>query len=581
MDDTLVSSPTSLSIAELLAVNRQLLDQIPSLLARLDQVEAENRELLRETSILKCEVGYWKSRHADALLRIPEKDVLIESLQAEIKQLKSRQFGRKTEKSSKGSTDRSNTLPGEMEAVPQPARKRGRQTGQQAPQRRGYEHLPVVEELLVLPAEQCLCDKCGAPRMAQGTEDSEQIEIEVQAHRRKFRRQRYRRSCQCPDEPVTSIAPLPQKLIPKGILGTSVFVDVLISKYQVHQPVERWLLEWRQNDLDLAKGTVFDGLRRIEPLLAPIHQAILQRAAAAQVSQADETRWLMFAEVEGKASHQWWMWAFLGTDAIGYRLDSTRSHDVPEQHFVGVTNAVLMVDRYSAYKAMKQVKQGHILLAFCWAHVRRDFIEVGKGTPELVPWALTWLRRIRDLYRWQRLRLKHADNRVGEPFVTADAELRQALSDMQTQAASELTPGQSLREPCRKALVSLQVHWVGLTRFVDDLRIPLDNNRSERAARIVGLGRKNYSGSVALWSGTLAAAMFSIIATLSLNGINPRLWLTWYLTACAGCQVLSDVSSYLPWNLSPEQRLDLALQSPNTSSFRSPTTSSLSPSNTS
>lgn len=193
----------------------------------------------------------------------------------------------------------------------QPARKRGRQTGQQAPQRRGYEHLPVVEELIVLPAEQCLCDKCGAPRMAQGTEDSEQIEIEVQAHRRKFRRQRYRRSCQCPDEPVTSIAPLPEKLLPKGILGTSVFVDVLISKYQVHQPVERWLLEWRQNDLDLAKGTVFDGLRRIEPLLAPIHQAILQRAAAAEVSQADETRWLMFAEVEGKASHQWWMWAFL------------------------------------------------------------------------------------------------------------------------------------------------------------------------------------------------------------------------------------------------------------------------------
>ena len=298
MDDTLLSSPTSLSIAELLIVNRQLLDQIPSLLARLDQVEAENRELRRETAILKCEVGYWKSRHADALLRIPEKDRLIESLQAEIKQLKSRQFGRRTEKSSKGSRDRSNTLPGEMEAVSQPARKRGRQTGQQAPQRRGYEHLPVVAELIVLPAEQCLCDKCGAPRMAQGTEDSEQIEIEVQAHRRKFRRQRYRRSCQCPDEPVTSIAPLPEKLLPKGILGTSVFVDVLISKYQVHQPVERWLLEWRQNDLDLAKGTVFDGLRRIEPLLAPIHQAILQRAATAEVSQADETRWLMFAEVE-------------------------------------------------------------------------------------------------------------------------------------------------------------------------------------------------------------------------------------------------------------------------------------------
>lgn len=567
MDDLLLFSPASFSVSELLTVNRQVLAQVANLSARLDQVEAENRELRRETSILKCEVGFWKSRHADALVRISEKDCLIESLQAEIKQLKSRQFGRKSEKSSQRSVDRSNTLPGEAGAVPQPVRKRGRQTGQPAPQRRRYEHLPVVEELLVLPAEQCLCEQCGAPRMAQGTEDSEQIEIEIKAHRRTIRRQRYRRRCQCPDEPVTIIAPLPAKLIPKGILGTSVFVDVLISKYQAHQPVERWLLEWRQNDLDLAKGTVFDGLRRIEPLLQPVHQAILTRTATAEVSQADETRWLMFEEIEGEARQQWWMWVFLGVDAIGYRLDSTRSHDVPEAHFVGVKKAVLMVDRYSAYKAMAQVKQGHILLAFCWSHVRRDFIEVGKGSPELVPWALTWLLRIRDLYRWQRLRLKHAADRAGEPFVTAEAKLRQAFSDMQTQAASELAHRESLREPCRKVLVSLQAHWVGLTRFVDDLRIPLDNNRSERAARIVALGRKNYYGSMSQWSGTLAAAMFSILATLSLHGINPRLWLTWYLTACAGCQVLSNVSPYLPWNLSSERKAELSLQSPNTSSL--------------
>ena len=58
-----------------------------------------------------------------------------------------------------------------------------------------------------------------------------------------------------------------------------------------------------------------------------------------------------------------------------------------------------MVDRYSAYKAMAQVKDGTIVLAFCWAHVRRDFVRVGKGWPELKTWALAWLRRIRELYR--------------------------------------------------------------------------------------------------------------------------------------------------------------------------------------
>lgn len=139
------------------------------------------------------------------------------------------------------------------------------------------------------------------------------------------------------------------------------------------------------------------------------------------------------------------------------------------------------------------------------------------------------------------------------------------MSDMQTPAASELSHGESLRTACRKVLTSLQVHWQGLTRFVDDLRIPLDNNRSERAARSVALDRKNDSGSASPWSGTLAAAMFSLIATLSLNRINPRKWLTWYLAACVGCEVPSDVSPDLPWNLSPENRAELSLRPPTTS----------------
>ena len=81
---------------------------------------------------------------------------------------------------------------------------------------------------------------------------------------------------------------------------------------------------------------------------------------------------------------------------------------------------------------------------------------------------------------------------------------------------------------CRK----LGAFALGLTRFVDDLRIPLDNNASERQARGPALGRKNYYGSGALWSGRLAAAMFSLLATLSLAKLNIRKWLRWYLQSC-------------------------------------------------
>jgi len=284
----------------------------------------------------------------------------------------------------------------------------------------------------------------------------------------------------------------------------------------------------------------------------------LEHSAQADFAQADETRWLVFIEYEGKVGHRWWLWVFLTEDSVVFRLDPSRSHDVPEGHFAADACVILMVDRYSGYKAMAQVKLGNVILVFCWAHVRRDFIEVGKGWDELQPWALTWLRRIRALYRHQKQRLAHEPSSA--EFQTADAALRQTVADMQTQAATELANPQ-LREPCRKTLTSLQKHWSGLTRFVDDLRIPLDNNASERANRGPALGRKNYYGSGSLWAGRLAAMLFSLLGTVTRCGLNPRLWLTWYLESCAaaGGKAPEDIQPFLPWNLSDERRSELAL----------------------
>jgi transposase len=99
-------------------------------------------------------------------------------------------------------------------------------------------------------------------------------------------------------------------------------------------------------------------------------------------------------------------------------------------------------------------------------------------------------------------------------------------------------------------LTSLQDHWNGLTRFVDDRRIPMDNNAMERRLRNPALGRKNYYGSGSEWSGRLAAMLFSLLATMDLWGINPRLWLTEYLQACAtaGGQAPAALDPFLPWN---------------------------------
>lgn len=538
-----------------------LAEQVQPLLSSVDRLQAEVVDLRRENSALRrqvrelrCDVGYWKSRHADAVQRNVKLQAELDEAKAEIRQLKAERFGKQSEKHS--STDRSNDLDDPRQQA-KPKKKRGQQPGRPAPPRRDYSHLPVREERIDLPEEAKVCQCCGKPLEDLGhRDDGEQIEIETTVYRRVVRRKRYRRTCTCRQQPRTVTAPLAPKLLPKSIYGTSLWIHLLLEKFHLQRPTHRTIEQLRLLGLSLAPGTIANGLKRIEPLLAPLYEAIRARHVQSAYFQADETRWRVFVEKDGKTGHRWWLWLFAGEDTVVYVLDPSRSHDVPESHFPDDVQGVMMVDRYSGYKAMQQVKEGKLMLAFCWAHVRRDFVRVGKGYPELTAWALEWLGRIRELYRLNRERLRHAP---GSPeFAAADTALRQHVAAMAAQRDAELADDK-LREPCRKVLVSLNEHWSGLTLFVDDPRIPLDNNYGERMMRNPAVGRKNYYGSGAEWAGRLAMMLFSILATLACWKINPRKWLGWYFEACAaaGGNVPDDLQSFLPWNLSEERLAEL------------------------
>ena len=534
-----------------------LSDLVRELRREVRALRQEVVDLRRENFDLRKEVGYWKAMHARAVQRERRLEAEVEQLRGENRKLQDQLFGRKSEKDSP--KDRSNQLDGEdQDQAPSEPARRGQRKDRPGPKRRDYSHLPVVEDPRELPKDQRACPECGAEFAPSNTEDSEQIEIDVRAYRRVIRRRRYQRTCDCPVGPRTITAPPAPKLIPKGLLGVSVWVEILLDKFFSHRPTERLLNQWRLLGLDIAAGTVAGGLERIEPLFTPLYQALLERNAQSVVAQADETRWMVFIVLEGKTGHRWWLWVFLGEDTVAFRLDPSRSHEVPEGHFPADARVVLMVDRYSAYKAMAQVKLGNVVLAFCWAHVRRDFVKVGKGWPEHKEWALAWLRQIRALYRHDRSRRGAGADRGA--FTAADAELRRTVAAMEVQATAELAVPK-LATPCRGVLSSLQEHWDGLTRFLEDPRIPLDNNASERRARGPALGRKNYYGSGALWSGRLAAMLFSLFATLTMTGLNVRSWLTWFLESCAenGGRVPSDITPFLPWTMSQEKRRAMAI----------------------
>jgi transposase len=528
-------------------------DQFHQLRRELTQLRGEVDTLRRDNLELRQQAGFWKAMHGRALERIAVLQQDNEQLRGDVRRLQDQLFGQKSEKQSH--KDRSNYLPelDDADDAAADAAQAGRsQPPRQGPQRRDYSHLSKVEEVVELPEAQRICPYCGQLwRERSDTEDSEQIEIEVKAYRRVIRRRRYQASCACVACQTRTAPPRP-KLIPKSLFGTSVWVEILLDKYFSHRPTERLLTAWDLLGLDLAASTVAGGLQRLVPLLEPLYLALQKRNRQSAYQQADETRWLVFIELQGKQGHRWWLWVFVGEDSVVYVLDPHRSHDVPEGHFSADVAIVLMVDRLSSYKAMAQVKEGLIVLAFCWAHVRRDFIAVAKSFPKLRAWALDWLRRIRRAYRLNDRRLEQLDKPA---FLATDAALHLVLDEMKSQAALELADTE-LRQPCRKTLVSLQEHWTGLTRFVDDPRIPMDNNRSERHLRGPAVGRKNYYGSAAAWSGQLAAMMFSLLATLQRWELNPRTWLRWYLDGCAdaGGKAPASIEGYLPWNMNEAER---------------------------
>jgi transposase len=520
------------------------------------------------------QANYYRALFRAAKKREATKDARIAELEAEIRILKQRLYGSKSE--SRHGADQPKTPPPQdplaEDASPagaaspaaagaaKPRRKRGQQKGNPIPKRRDYSHLPVLTEERVLSDEEARCSCCGKPFSPGGyEEDSEIIEVEVKAYRRRIRRRRYLRTCSCPHLPTVVAAPIVPRVLPHSPLGISVWVQILLDKYNYARATHKQLDDLRGHGLGLASGTVIGGLKRLAPLFKPVYEKLGERSRQQGLWNADETRWPVFQMVTGKVGNRWYIWLFESADCVVFTLDKGRAHDVPEDHFGEKARGIVVVDRYSAYKAMKHVKEGRLLLAFCWAHQRRDFLDVEKSWPKLSDWAVGWLGRIGELYKLNGERLQ--EKAKSRAFKQKDKKLRQAIEEMHKSMEAELQD-KKLHPAKRAVLQSMQEHWGGLTLFVDHPQVPMDNNISERTLRIAALCRKNYYGSGSEWSGKLAVMMFSIVATLKKHRLNPRKWLTAYLQACAeaGGKAPEDVDKWLPWNLSAQQKKAMAQQ---------------------
>jgi transposase len=508
----------------------------------------------QEHIALVCAANYWKVEHWRAAERRLSKEAEYEErlrqatqreaqlcaelavAQAKIRDLQQRLFGRKSERRKGGGEQRAQGL------VPRAAR--GHQRGVPGHGRTLLRHLPERTEWIEMDAPQC--PRCGlALGIFPGSEDSEVLEIEVQAYRRVIRRRRYRPSCSCGCVPGIVTAPPPPRLIERGKYGLSVWASVLLDKFLYGRPSHRLLQDLADHGLNLCAGTLAGGLQALAPLFEPLDQALVRKLRSEPHWHADETRWAVFVELADKVGHRWYLWVFHSSSVVHYVLDASRSAKVVQGELAGVQRGFLSCDRYVAYKRFARLNPG-VVLAFCWAHQRRDFLELANDYPAVSPWAMGWVEAIAELYHLNGLRLQATSGSAERAAHHAD--LQQAVQRMATRREDALTDP-ALAEPAAKVLRSMRGHWAGLTVFVDHSGVPMDNNVAERDARQAVVGRKNFYGSGAQWSGQLAATMYSVLMTVKLWQINARTWLHAYLQACAdnGNRPPPDLDPFLPW----------------------------------
>jgi transposase len=490
----------------------------------------------------------WKSNFERAKERECKKDAKIKELEAEIRLWKQKLFSKKTEskQTTNNKTTLSSDLNGDANISVLKKKKRGHQTGTSGHGRRTYDKLDSVDELHDLPDNKKGCSICGLSYEHKGlTRTTEIVEVFIKAHVRKLQFPQYHKACHCPKTPNIISAPSPPRLIPGNAFGVSIWTELLLSKFCFQNPLSRTLANLDAHKLELPVGTITDGFRRIQPLFDPIIESIRDSSLQDSHWHADETRWSVFVSIEGKSGHRWYLWVYRSETCIYYQLEPSRATSVPESFFPKDIEGILSVDRYSAYKCLIKSRKG-LTLAFCWAHVRRDFIDAYKKWPELGEWMISWLLEIRELYRLNNLRLSEEEGT--SKWNDAENNVRDQIESMKEKSDIELSAS-SAHSETTKVLTSLQNHWDGLTVFLDAPHVPLDNNPAENSIRGPVVGRKNYYGSGAKWSAKLASSLFSIFATLKLHKINPYEWLYSYLNACAeaGGESPKDLSSFTPW----------------------------------
>jgi transposase len=411
--------------------------------------------------------------------------------------------------------------------------------------------LPRETELL--EPKQEVCPDCGGRLDHLGEDVSEMLEY-VPARFKVIRTVRPKFNCTRCDRILQE--PAPHRAIERGLAGPGLLAHVLVAKYSDHLPLYRQSEIYEREGVELDRSTLADWVGGASRTLEPVVDALQQYVLNAKKLHGDDIPVPVLAPGNGKTKTGR-LWTYVRDDrpagsteapAVWFAYSPDRKSEHPAQHLASF-HGTLQADAFAGFNRLYET--GSVVEAGCWAHVRRKFHDLHEAHAS--PIAKEALERIAALYGIEKeIRGRPPDERKK----VRKERARVLLDDLQRWLKG------CLMKLSKKSDVAVAIHyalgrWTSLLRYCDDGALEIDNNAAERALRAVALGRKNYLFAGSNAGGERAAAMYTLIGSAKLNGLDPQAYLSFVLARIAD-HPINRIEDLLPWKVALPHATDIS-----------------------
>jgi len=537
-------------------------------------MDAAHQVLLNENAALKAALALAQTTGLEAAAELAvarakasEDLALIAAQKLQIAKLQRQVYGQKSERSARLIDQLSLTFE-ELEATAtedelaadRAAAKTTTVAGftRKRPERNTFpDHLPRERVVIEAPT---VCACCGGARLRKLGED---VTKTLETSPRKWKViETVREKFSCRDCEKITQAPAPFHVVARGWAGPSLLAMIAFEKFGQHQPLNRQAERYALEGAPIALSTMADAIGSICMALDPLRRLIEAHVMAAERLHGDDTTVPVLAKGKTDTGRCWIYvrddkpFGGAGPPAAMFYYSHDRRGEHPQAHLAGYSG-ILQADAYDGYNKLYLAgrKPGPIQEAACWAHARRPFFVMadieanarrkaeGKKEIPLSPIAIEIVRRMDALFAIERsIGGQSADERLAIRQ-TSSRPLVDALETYMREQAAKLARGHDLA----KAMHYMLKRWPAFTLFLENGRVCLSNNAAERGLRGIALGRKSWLFCGSDRGGERAAAMYSLIITCKMNGVDPQAWLADVLARIAG-HPAHRLDELLPWN---------------------------------